>query len=72
MPEPAPTTEQLRAAEAVFAHDTESEAVAGLLGMWAGTLILHGIAVDAFADAEEKDEKPDPRKQKPETDPPQP
>jgi hypothetical protein len=72
MPEPAPSPEQLRAVEAVFAQDAESEAVAGLWGMWAGTLVLHAVAVDTFGPTEEE-EKTDPRKQKqPETDPPQP
>ncbi len=68
LPEPAPTPEQVRAAEAVFAQDPESEAVAGLWGMWAGTLALHAIAVDTFQTPEEDEKKDDPNN-RPEPDP---
>jgi hypothetical protein len=44
-----PSPEHVRAVEAVFSqHDPESDKVAGLLGLWAGTLILHDVARDAF------------------------
>jgi hypothetical protein len=44
---PAPTPEQARTAEAVFAqHEKESATVAGLLGMWTGTLLLHDVLKD--------------------------
>ena len=46
---PAPTPEQIRAAEAVFANqEEESRQVAGLLGMWTGALLLHDVAVEQF------------------------
>jgi len=51
-PEPGwrATPEQTRAVEAIFTADNqESEAVAGLLGMWTGTLLLHDLAKEAFS-----------------------
>src|SRR5262245_51042404 len=71
-PAPTLTPEQVHAREAVFAHDPESEAVAGLWGMWAGSMMLHGVIVDAFADADEEDLDEEPKKQKPDPDEPQP
>ena len=54
--------EQVRAVEAVFAaNERESTAVAGLLGLWTGTLVLHDLAVETFAepvDEVEPEEKP--------------
>jgi len=45
----APTDEQARAVEAVFAQqEKESETVAGLLGMYTGAVMLHNLAVDTF------------------------
>ena len=56
-----PTPEEVRATEAVFAHDQQEHAlVHGLLGMWAGTLLLHDLAKDHFDTPEEEDE---PRKE---------
>ena len=41
--------EQVRAVEAVFAaKDKESATVAGLLGLWTGTMLLSDLAVDTF------------------------
>jgi hypothetical protein len=51
-PAPLPVTdsEQVRALEAAFAaRDKESEQVAGLLGLWAGTALLHDLAIEAFS-----------------------
>ena len=52
-----PTKEQIQAVEAVFSdHDEESRTVAGLMGMWAGTLLLHDVAVETFDEpADEKE-----------------
>jgi hypothetical protein len=54
----APTQEQVRAADEVFARDKESEQVLGILGMWTGALMLHDIMVDTFDVSEEEEEKP--------------
>jgi hypothetical protein len=69
LPEPTQTPAQILATEAVFAQDTESEAVAGLLGMWSGTLMLHALTVDALADQDEKKKK-DPGRKKDEPEDP--
>jgi hypothetical protein len=59
----APTAERVRAVEAVFSdHEKESRAVAGLIGLWTGTLLLHDVAVETFeepADEKEKQLKPE-------------
>lgn len=48
-PAPAPTLEEIRAAEAVFAaRAQESETVAGLMSLWAGVLLLNDLALDTF------------------------
>jgi len=66
LPGPPPDSEQLRALEAVFAaKDRESTTVAGLLGLWTGTMVLHDLAVETFTEpageveAEEKPEEKD-------------
>jgi hypothetical protein len=60
-PIPPPDPEQAHAAEAVFAaQEQESEAVAGLLGMWTGTMLLNDLAKEHFSrpeDEEEEEEK---------------
>jgi hypothetical protein len=62
---PAPTPEQVRTADVVFAHqEKESAEVQGFLGLWAGAMLLRDLAVDSIP-AEEEDEeaakeKPDP------------
>jgi hypothetical protein len=57
-----PDTQQVRALEAVFAtKDAESNTVAGLLGFWTGTMVLHDLAVEAFSEPAgevESEEKP--------------
>jgi hypothetical protein len=63
---PPPTPEHIRATEAVFVQDTESQAVAGLLGMWTSTLLMHDLIHEATDEsADEKEEKLS-KKRKPE------
>jgi hypothetical protein len=52
----APPPEQVRAAEAYFTREEENHLVAGLMGMWAGTLLLHDMAVEHFEDRDDIDE----------------
>jgi hypothetical protein len=54
---PAPTPEQVRAADGVFADRKESDTVAGLIGMWTGVLLLHDLAVEHL-DRPDEEEKP--------------
>ncbi|HZT82451.1 MAG TPA: hypothetical protein VFA26_19640 [Gemmataceae bacterium] len=58
-----PTPEQARAVEAAFAQDQQQEhnLVAGLMGLWAGTMLLHDMAADAHAPPAGEEE---PRRQK--------
>src|SRR6516225_9320388 len=46
---PPPTAEQAQVADRVFAHDQEASAVAGLLGMWSATLLLHDLMAEHLA-----------------------
>lgn len=62
-PVPLPTPEQVQAAEALFAaQERESHAVAGMMGMWTGALLLHDLAVEHLGpkagEVEEEEEKP--------------
>ena len=55
--------DQARAVEALFAaRDKESDQVAGLLGMWTGTMILRDLAMETFSpkagEVEAEEEKP--------------
>jgi hypothetical protein len=52
----APPPEQMRAAEAFFSRQQENHLVAGLMGMWTGTLLLHDLALEHFEDRDEIDE----------------
>jgi len=52
-----PSPEQVRASEAAFTKNDESHLVAGLMGMWTGTLLLHDLAVEHF-DEDEEDARP--------------
>jgi hypothetical protein len=58
---PAPTPEQVRAADAVFTHKkTEEETAAGILGFWASGMLLKDIIQDTLtppADEEVEEEK---------------
>ena len=50
-PDDLPDAQQARAAEAVFAaQEEESNLVAGLMGLWTGTLLLHDLAVETFSE----------------------
>jgi hypothetical protein len=60
----APPPEQGRAAEAYFTHEQENHLVAGLMGMWTGTLLLHDLAVEHFEGRDEIDEERARRKEK--------
>ncbi len=49
---PSPPPEQVRAVETVFAEkQAESATVAGLLGLWTGTMLLHDLAIENFTPA---------------------
>ncbi len=59
---PAPTEEQVQAADVVFVPTVptaENRSAAAILGMWTGTMALHGMLVDHLArpaiDEEEED-----------------
>ncbi len=43
-----PSPEQVRAVEAIFSQDRESDMVSGLLGMWMGSLLLRDLAVEGL------------------------
>jgi hypothetical protein len=58
---PAPSAEQVRAADGVFADHKESETVAGLIGMWTGVLLLHDLAIEHFDVPADEDERPRPK-----------
>jgi hypothetical protein len=53
----APPPEQGQAAEAYFSRQQENHLVAGLMGMWTGTLLLHDLALEHFEDRDEIDEE---------------
>ena len=60
--------EHARRADAVFSQEQKEEAqvVAGLFGLWTGTLLLHDLAKEHFAGSAEEDEiPPRPRKELP-------
>ena len=58
-PAEAPSAEQLRAIEAVFAQSAENSAALGLLGLWASTVLLKDLACEHFhLPAEEKHKHP--------------
>jgi hypothetical protein len=60
----SPPPDQVRATEAFFTHEQESHLVAGLMGMWSGTLLLHDMAVEHFEERDEIDEERARRKEK--------
>ena len=47
-PLPVLTPEQIRAVDAALASDEESQAVAALMGMWTGSMLLHDLAQEHF------------------------
>jgi hypothetical protein len=72
---PAPTEEQVQTADVVFVPSVptaENRVAAAILGMWTGTLALHGMLVDHLArppmEEEEEEEHPpqlEPRPEEP-------
>jgi hypothetical protein len=61
MPRPpldhSPTEQDARAAEALFAaKQKENSNVAGLLGLWTGTMLLNDLAMDMFNEPAEEEE----------------
>ena len=65
LPGPPPNAEEVRALEAVFAaKERESTVVSGLLGLWTGTLVLHDLAVETFAETEDEVEPENKPKEK--------
>lgn len=55
------TPEQVQAREVVFqqdAQDRESRQVAGIVGLWTGTLLLHDLAIEHLSPAENEDSRP--------------
>jgi hypothetical protein len=53
---PAPTAEQVRMADSVFVPTAENQAAAAILGMWTGTMALHGLLVDHLQRPREEEE----------------
>jgi hypothetical protein len=53
----APPPDQVRASEAYFTRQEENHLVAGLMGMWAGTLLLHDMAAEHFEERDDIDEE---------------
>jgi hypothetical protein len=57
-PEPGLTAEQIKAVDAALAKDRESATVAGLIGLWSGSMLLKDLAEEHFhlpADEDERD-----------------
>jgi hypothetical protein len=57
---PAPTVEQARNADQVFASKRESDEALALLGMQAGILMLHDLACEHFDRPEDEEDKKKP------------
>jgi hypothetical protein len=58
-----PDAEQVRAVESVFtASKRENDEVSGLLGLWAGSILLHDLATATF---HEPADEAEPEKQRP-------
>lgn len=70
LPPPSPdsvvqlTPDQVQLREAVFSQqvaDKESQQVAGLLGIWTGSMLLNDLVMDAMSGSdEEDDDRPQP------------
>jgi len=58
---PPPSEEQRQAVDALFAQekadDKETELVAGMIGMWTGTLLLHDLAVEHLRTSPEEEDE---------------
>ena len=54
-----PSPEQVRAAEAVFSQqqDSDSHAVLGMLGIWTSTVLLHDLALEHFWSSQSDEEE---------------
>jgi hypothetical protein len=59
-----PPPEQARAAEAFFTRQQENHLVAGVMGLWTGTLLLHDLAAEHFEGRDSLDEARPRRKDK--------
>ena len=58
-----PDPQELRAVEAVFsAKDRESATVAGLLGLWTGTMLLNDLARETFTEPAGEVEAEEPKR----------
>jgi hypothetical protein len=67
---PAPTAEQQQAADGVFSQENEARAVATILGVQTGLLLLHHLALETFqTPAEEEEPRRPPPPQADEPDP---
>jgi hypothetical protein len=62
----APTQEQIEAANGVFSQNHEADLMAGLAGMWTGSLLLHGLVMDTVRQEEEEPDEEEEPKEKPE------
>jgi hypothetical protein len=58
---PPPSAEQVRTADEVFTHSQEGRAVAGMLGLWTGALLLHDLAIEHFESRPEDEDEPEAR-----------
>jgi uncharacterized BrkB/YihY/UPF0761 family membrane protein len=54
---PAPTAEQVQAANNAFTHSRDSDTVVGLVGLWTGILLLKDLAVENFAVPQDEEEQ---------------
>jgi hypothetical protein len=64
---PAATADQVRAADEVFSHQRkESAQVEGLIGLWAGSMILGDMALDSIPTEEEEAVEEEPEGGQPE------
>jgi hypothetical protein len=52
--QPAPTPEQIQAAEAVFSQRSQPDLAFGLFAVWTSTVLLRDLAIDAFSSTEEE------------------
>jgi hypothetical protein len=55
---PAASPDEVQAADHVFAQAHTGQTAAGLLGSWAGVLLLHDIVADSIVDDEDEEERP--------------
>jgi hypothetical protein len=65
-PTPPLTPEQVKALDAAMTHDRDGEAVAGLIGLWSGGMLLKDLAKEHFHLPEDEDDDPEGPKEMPE------